>query len=96
MDTIAQAYAGRGFPVPEGLVAQSTRSMATSWAAMKGVALADICAAASWSTPCTFARFYRVNGTSTAVGATVLMTAAKQTIEGGSSVPRDTSGTSHP
>ena len=96
MDTIAQAYAGRGFPVPEGLVAHSTRSMATSWAALKGVALADICAAASWSTPCTFARFYRINVTSTTVGATVLMTAAKQTSEGGSSVPRDTSGTSHP
>ena len=57
--------------------------MATSWAALKGVALADICAAASWSTPCTFARFYRINVTSTAVGATVLMTAAKQTSEGG-------------
>ncbi|KAK0154463.1 Phosphoacetylglucosamine mutase [Merluccius polli] len=67
VDTIAQAYAGRGFPVPEGLVAHSTRSMATSWAALKGVALADICAAASWSTPCTFARFYRINVTSTTV-----------------------------
>ena len=56
--------------------------MATSWAALKGVALADICAAASWSTQCTFARFYRINVTSTAVGATVLMKAAKQTSEG--------------
>ena len=96
VDTIAQAYAGRGFLVPEGLVAHSTRSMATSWAALKWVSLADICAAASWSSPCTFARFYRVNGTSTAVGATVLMTAAQQTSEGGSLVPCDTSGTSHP
>ena len=85
VDTIAQAYAESGFPVPEGLVAHSTRSMATSWAALKGVAFGEICAAASWSTPCTFARFYRVNVTSDAVGATVLMTAAKQTSEGGSS-----------
>ena len=65
VDTIAQAYAGRGLPKlmpgggatrPSGLVAHSTRSMATSWAALKGVSLADICTAASWSTPCTFAR----------------------------------------
>ena len=96
VDTIAQAYAESGLPVPGGLVAHSTRSMATSWAALKGVALADTCAAASWSTPGTFARYYRVNVTSTTVGATVLMTAAKQTSEVGSSVPRDTFGTSHP
>ena len=39
--------------------------------------------------------FYRINVTSTTVGATVLMTAVKQTSEGRSSVPRDTFGTSH-
>lgn len=30
-------FPGQGFPVPEGLVAHSTCSMATSWAALKGV-----------------------------------------------------------
>ncbi|TKS80442.1 hypothetical protein D9C73_013325 [Collichthys lucidus] len=31
------------------------------WAALKGVPLNDICAAAAWASSCTFARFYRVN-----------------------------------
>lgn len=96
VDTISQAYAARAFPVPGGLVAHSTRSMATSWAALKGVALSDICAAASWGAPCTFTRFYRLNVTSSTVGGTVLMAAAGQTGVGRSFVPRDTSGTSHP
>ncbi len=60
VDTISQAYSSQNLPVPGDLVAHSTRSMATSWAALKGVALSDICAAASWSTPCTFTRFYRI------------------------------------
>ena len=58
VETISQAYTMQGLPMPGGLVAHSTRSVATSWAALKGVALGDICAAASWSTPCTFTRFY--------------------------------------
>ena len=61
VDTIAQAYDSQSLPVPGNLVAHSTRSMATSWAALRGVSVAEICAAASWSAPCTFARFYRVN-----------------------------------
>ena len=61
VDTIAQAYDSQSLPVPGNLVAHSTRSMATSWAALGGVSVAEIFAAASWSAPCTFARFYRVN-----------------------------------
>ena len=61
VDAIAQAYDSQSLPVPGNLVAHSTRSMATSWAALRGVSVAEICAAASWSAPCTFARFYRVN-----------------------------------
>jgi len=51
VETISQAYSNQDFPVPEGLVAHSTCS-STSWAALKGVAVGDICAA------CTFAMFY--------------------------------------
>lgn len=32
-----------------------------SWAALRGVAAVHICAAASWSMPCTFSIFYRVD-----------------------------------
>ncbi|XP_028297420.1 LOW QUALITY PROTEIN: uncharacterized protein LOC114459327 [Gouania willdenowi] len=35
--------------------------MAASWAALRGVLLQDICVAATWSSSCTFGRFYRVN-----------------------------------
>ncbi len=73
VDTISQAYSSQNLPVPCDLVAHSSRSMATSWAALKGVALSDICAAASWSTPCTFTRFYRINVTNpNSLGSAVL------------------------
>ncbi|MEQ2263368.1 hypothetical protein XENORESO_006775 [Xenotaenia resolanae] len=41
--------------------AHSTRCVSASWAAMKGVPLEAICAAASWASLSTFARFYNVN-----------------------------------
>ena len=63
VEVISHAYRAQGTPVPSGTRAHSTRSMATSWAALRGVAVDDICAAASWSTPCTFTRFYRVDVT---------------------------------
>lgn len=37
-----------------------TRSVYNSWAALKGVPLNDIYAAATWASSCTFARIYRV------------------------------------
>ena len=82
---LAQAYFEPGIPAPEGLVAHSTCSMANSWAALKGIALGDICV----EHPGVF-HVLSPGFISTTVGATVLMTTAKQT------VPRDTFGTSHP
>lgn len=61
VDVIAHAYQTGGRLPPSGLRCHSTRSIATSWAALKGVSLEDICAAASWASPDTFARFYSVN-----------------------------------
>lgn len=61
VDTISQAYVNQNLPIPGDLVAHSTRSMATSRAALKGVALSDICVTASWGSSCTFTRFYRIN-----------------------------------
>ena len=73
VDTVAAAYGVRNFPVPEGLVGHSTRCVATSWAALRGVALSDICAAATWSSPCTFARFYRLDVASRPLLATTVL-----------------------
>lgn len=61
VEVIKQAYASRGHPLPPGVRCHSTRGLSTSWAAMSGVPLSVICAAASWSSPTTFSRFYRVN-----------------------------------
>ena len=60
-DAISHAYSISDRPVPSGIRCHSTRSVATSWAALRGVPLRDICLAASWASPSTFTRFYRVN-----------------------------------
>lgn len=61
VDTIGYAYKANNHPVPSGIRCHSTRGVSASWAAMRGVPLGDICAAASWASSGTFSRFYRVN-----------------------------------
>lgn len=60
VDAVLHAYQRRGLPAPQ-VKCHSTRSVSTSWAALKGVPLIDVCAAATWASACTFTRFYRVN-----------------------------------
>ena len=61
VDTIEHAYRTSARPPPSGVRGHSTRGVAASWAALRGVPLDVICAAASWASPSTFTRFYRVN-----------------------------------
>ncbi|KAK5895025.1 hypothetical protein CesoFtcFv8_011654 [Champsocephalus esox] len=61
VDTITCAYGASGRPPPSGARCHSTRGVSTSWAALRGVPLETICAAASWASSGTFSRFYRVN-----------------------------------
>ncbi|KAK9542065.1 hypothetical protein VZT92_002063 [Zoarces viviparus] len=61
VEAIAQAYKASDRPLPSGVRGHSTRSVSTSWAALRGVPIEDICAAASWASPSTFTRHYRVN-----------------------------------
>ncbi len=58
VEVVALAYQSQGEPCPLGLRAHSTRSVATSHGLAHGASLADICRAAGWATPNTFARFY--------------------------------------
>ncbi len=58
VDAIALAYQAQGVPCPLRLHAHSTRGVASSWALARGASLTDICRAAGWATPNTFARFY--------------------------------------
>ena len=60
-EVIQQAYEQAGVPVPPGVRAHSTRGMAASWALWNGASLSEICTAATWATPLTFTRFYRLN-----------------------------------
>ena len=79
VDVIAASYAEQGFPVPARLVGHSTRSVATSWAALRGVPLGDICNAATWSSSCTFTRFYRLNvAAATSLQGAVLTAGARR------------------
>ncbi len=58
VDAITLAYQAQGVPCPFRLRAHSTRSVASSWALARGASLTNICRAAGWATPNTFARFY--------------------------------------
>ncbi len=58
VEAVALAYQSQGEPCPLGVRAHSTRSVASSHALAHGASLADICRAAGWATPNTFARFY--------------------------------------
>ncbi len=58
VDAITLAYEAQGVPCPLRLRAHSTRGVASSWVLARGASLADICRAAGWATPNTFARFY--------------------------------------
>ena len=61
VDAIALAYTSLGLSCPIGVRAHSTRGVASSWAWSSGVPIEDICAAAGWSVPSTFVRFYNLD-----------------------------------
>ena len=61
VDAIALAYTSLGLSCPIGVRAHSTRGVASSWAWSSGIPIEDICAAAGWSAPSTFVRFYKLD-----------------------------------
>ena len=61
VEAIRLAYTAGGVEPPEGLRAHSTRGMSASWALAKGVPIQDVCTAASWSSPSTFAAYYNLD-----------------------------------
>ena len=71
------AYRSQGLPAPSNIRCHSTCSVSTSWAALKGVSLQDICAVATWESSCTAAHYYRINvAAQPAVATAVLSTAS--------------------
>ncbi len=61
VDAIALAYSSLSLQSPVGVRAHFTQGVASSWAWSSGVSIADICAAAGWASPSTFARFYSLD-----------------------------------
>ncbi|KAI2653489.1 ORF V: Enzymatic polyprotein [Labeo rohita] len=72
VNAIRMAYLARGLPCPLEVRAHSTRGIAASAALANGASLTDICRAAGWATPNTFARFYNLR--TEPVSARVLIT----------------------
>ncbi|XP_048011810.1 uncharacterized protein LOC125245326 [Megalobrama amblycephala] len=72
VNAIALAYESKGVQPPGNIRAHSTRGLAASWALFRGVSLQDICSAASWASPHTFVRYYRLDVTKTSVAHSVL------------------------
>ncbi|KAI2666668.1 enzymatic polyprotein [Labeo rohita] len=60
VNAIRTAYQARGLPCPLGVRAHSTRGVAASAALANRALLTDICRAAGWATPNTFAKFYNL------------------------------------
>ncbi len=61
VEAVALAYQSQGEPYPLWVRAHSTRSVASSHALAHGASLVDICRAADWATPNTFAKFYSLH-----------------------------------
>lgn len=72
VEALSLAYESAGQQPPEGLRAHSTRGVAASWAIWKGASVEDVCQSASWASGNTFARFYKLDVTSTPVACSVL------------------------
>lgn len=60
-EAITSAHRFADITAPASARCHSTHAVATSWAVLRGISLVDICSAATWSSPCTFSRFYCVN-----------------------------------
>ena len=72
VEAIVLCYNSMNLEPPVGLRAHSTRGLSTSWALFKGISIQEICAAASWSSPHTFIRFYRLDVTEPSLAHSVL------------------------
>jgi hypothetical protein len=61
MEATRISYESLGVPPPSQVKTHSTRAQATSWAALMGVEPSKSCAAATWSSSCTFPVHYSLN-----------------------------------
>ena len=80
VDAIKEAYASAGVEVPVALRAHSTRALSASWALAKGVSVQEICVAANWSSPSTFAAYYHLDVGSSELAHSVLGAAASPSV----------------
>ncbi|KAK2915176.1 hypothetical protein Q8A73_005770 [Channa argus] len=93
-EAIFQAYESSGAQPPEGIRAHSTRGIASSVALLRGVSVEDICLAASWSSTCSFVRFYLRDVSRPSLSSSVL--SAPQSAHSGVGTLRHEAGKSEP
>ena len=60
-EVVQECYKLMGLPPPEKVKGHDVRKTATSWADMAGVPSQEICDAATWSSDCTFSKFYKLD-----------------------------------
>ena len=58
---VQEAYQARNKPLPVGVKAHSTRHQSVSWADLRASSILDICFQASWSSPNTFVKHYKLD-----------------------------------
>ncbi|XP_041420124.1 uncharacterized protein LOC121394150 isoform X1 [Xenopus laevis] len=81
VDTINKVYDDSGSGRPFSVKAHSTRAQSTSWALQNLATAEQICQAATWVSPNTFIKFYKLNvhaSTSATFGRKVLQAAVAQ------------------
>ena len=61
VETISLAYEARGLASPLEIGAHSTRAVVSSKSFLSGSSIYDVCAAAGWSSPSTFVKFYSLD-----------------------------------
>ena len=71
-EAIEAVYKAAGQPLPQGVKAHSTRGVAASTALFRGTGVEDTYAAASWSSPSPFIRFYLLDMSSNSLARSVL------------------------
>lgn len=62
----------QGWKPPWGICANSTKALSSSTLLLRGMVVADVCAAASWVSPCPFLRFYLRNMSESSLTYSVL------------------------
>lgn len=81
VDAIRLAYDSANVARPEGFTAHSTSGMSSSWGLWQGTTIQEVCLAANWTSPSTFAAHYQLDVAPRSLAHSVLQVAADSSAE---------------